>query len=215
MINIFKKNIIIIFLTIISNVCFANEAKMPLNAGSPAITGDTQAPFGWHDFCRKYPDECQEQKADPERIQLTADLWKSIRQFNEWANHGIEPVSDMDHWGLVESWDIPVDGKGDCEDYALLKRKALMRFGLPQSALLITVVYNRRQEGHAVLTAVTDHGDLILDNQTDLILGWQQTGYRFIERQSSYSPNRWVRLNDHADEIIVSSRKETFNEIVK
>jgi predicted transglutaminase-like cysteine proteinase len=90
-----------------------------------------------------------------------------------------------------------------------------MRFGLPQSALLITVVYNRRQEGHAVLTAVTDHGDLILDNQTDLILGWQQTGYRFIERQSSYSPNRWVRLNDHADEIIVSSRKETFNEIVK
>ncbi len=33
----------------------------------------------------------------------------------------------MDHWGVIEKWSYPEDGYGDCEDYALLKRRMLMR----------------------------------------------------------------------------------------
>ncbi len=200
--------IIIINLAVFTTQSFASPAKFPNFANAAVTLGDIPSPFGWRDFCQKYPRECEEKPPNLPKIELTASVWKSVQEVNEWANHGIEPVSDLDHWGVPESWDIPTDGKGDCEDYALLKRKALMRYGLPASVLLITVVYNRRHEGHAILTVVTDHGDLILDNQTDAILGWDQTGYRFIERQSARSPNIWVRLDDHSEDIVVSSRTE-------
>jgi predicted transglutaminase-like cysteine proteinase len=128
-----------------------------------------------------------------------------IMDINAMVNHKIEPISDLDHWGVVESWDIPTDGKGDCEDYALYKRKILTAMHFPAAALLMTIVYNRQQEGHAILTLVTDHGDFILDNQTDTILGWDQTGYRYVERQSQLDPNIWMRLNENAADIVVSS----------
>jgi hypothetical protein len=48
--------------------------------------------------------------------------------------------------------------------------------------------------GHAVLTVKTDRGEYILDNQTDDILFWADTGYRFVKRQSQSDPNGWVSL---------------------
>lgn len=201
-------SIIILFVLMPTTQSFSSNLKPPMATSAAVISGEIPAPFGWRDFCRKYPQECDVKQSNLPKIELTATLWQNLQEINEWANHGIEPVSDVEHWGVPESWDIPTDGKGDCEDYALLKRKALMRLGLPSSVLLMTVVYNRRHEGHAILTVATDHGDLILDNQTDTILGWDQTGYRFIERQSSRDPNIWVRLNDRADDIIVSSRRD-------
>ena len=77
----------------------------------------------------------------------------------------------MEHWGVVERWNYPDDGYGDCEDYVLLKRKLLMQAGWPREALLITVVRDKKGDGHAVLTVKTDRGEYILDNQTgDLAL---------------------------------------------
>ncbi len=49
----------------------------------------------------------------------------------------------------------------------LLKRRLLIRAGWPREALLITVVRDRKDEGHAVLTVKTDRGEFILDNQVD------------------------------------------------
>jgi len=191
-----------------STPSFSRNEKPPQAVSAATTLGELPAPFGWHDFCRKYPQECEVQKMGPAKIELTAQSWQILRDINDWANHGIEPVSDIDHWHMAESWDIPTDGKGDCEDYALIKRKVLIGLGLSPSALLMTIVYNRRHEGHAILTAVTDHGDLILDNQTDAILGWEQTGYQFVERQTAKNPNIWVRLSDMPSEIVVSSRKQ-------
>ena len=34
-------------------------------------------------------------------------------------------MTDKAHWGVVDRWDFPDDGYGDCEDYQLLKRKLL------------------------------------------------------------------------------------------
>ncbi len=192
----------------------AGTLSLPTISTSAMPHGTLSGPFGWRDFCQKYSDECIAKNIGSTSINLTSEVWQTIRQINEWVNHTIQPVSDYDHWGVPESWDIPTDGKGDCEDYALLKRQTLTHLGLPTAALLMTVVYNRRHEGHAILTLVTDRGDYILDNQTDTIMGWKQTGYRFIERQSSGNPNIWVRLDDNADEIVVSSRKDTDRKIL-
>ena len=78
---------------------------------------------------------------------------------NDWVNDSIAPMTDMEHWGVVEKWSYPDDGKGDCEDYVLLKRRMLMQAGWPREALLITVVRDKKGDGHAVLTVKTDKGD--------------------------------------------------------
>src|SRR4249919_1185160 len=85
-------------------------------------------------------------------------------------------------------------GWGACHHYMLMKRQALERLGWPRSALLVTVVRTSTGEGHAVLTVRTSRGDLVLDNLTNRIVGWNQTGYRYLMRQSGSSPNIFVSL---------------------
>jgi predicted transglutaminase-like cysteine proteinase len=53
----------------------------------------------------------------------------------------------------------------------------LMQAGGLRQALLMTIVHESDNEGHAVVTVATDHCDYILDNLTDKILLWSQTPY--------------------------------------
>jgi predicted transglutaminase-like cysteine proteinase len=115
---------------------------------------------------------------------------------NTWVNGTIKPLTDIEHWGIADRWSYPDDGYGDCEDYVLLKRRMLIQSGWPREALLVTVVRNESDEGHAVLTVTTDKGDYILDNQNKNILLWSETRYRFIKRQSQSDPNVWVSLSN-------------------
>jgi predicted transglutaminase-like cysteine proteinase len=62
--------------------------------------------------------------------------------------------------------------------------------------LLITVVRDHNDEGHAVLTVKTDRGEFILDNQNPDIVLWSETGYHFVKRQSQIDPNAWMSLGD-------------------
>jgi predicted transglutaminase-like cysteine proteinase len=119
-----------------------------------------------------------------------------IERVNKWVNETIEPVSDAERWGVADRWDYPVNGKGDCEDFVLLKRRLLVADAVPPGALLLTVVKDARNDGHAVLTVRTDKGDFILDNLNDEMKLWDQTGYRFVKRQSQSDPNRWVQLGE-------------------
>jgi len=50
--------------------------------------------------------------------------------------------------------------------------------------------------GHAVLIARTDRGDLVLDNQDGRVLLWKDTPYEFVKRQSQTDPRKWVGLTD-------------------
>ena len=155
----------------------------------------TSVPYGWVDFCRRYSGECDGAE-EARSIVLSQKSLKTIVSINKWVNSNIEPMSDMLHWGVVDRWDYPNDGKGDCEDYLLLKRKMLMEEGFPRSALLVTVVKDKKGEGHAVLTVKTDRGEFILDNMTDKIVSWDKTGYRFVKRQSQDNPNVWVSIGE-------------------
>lgn len=166
-----------------------------LAALSPPIvaSGDARAPLGWVGFCSRYPSDCAVDTAEPDRIHLSADALRTLRGVNTRVNTEIAPMTDVDHWGTAESWDYPDDGKGDCEDYALLKRKRLVEAGFPRRALLMTVVLDEERLGHAVLTVRTDRGDLILDNKTSAVKPWTQTGYAFIKRESQTAA-AWVSL---------------------
>lgn len=173
-----------------------------------AIVGDvTRAPIGWVQFCADAPRECADNPTAPLAVVLTARAWKGLVSVNNWVNQAIKPVTDIEHWGVMEKWSYPDDGYGDCEDYVLLKRLMLMAAGWPREVLLITVVRDRKDEGHAVLTVKTDKGEYVLDNQNESILPWSQTGYRFVKRQSQSDPNVWVALADPTDLTAAVGRK--------
>ena len=162
-----------------------------------AQVGDvTRPPIGWVEFCIEYKGECDTKTSQARDIVLTHRAWADLVKVNAWVNQTIKPMTDLEHWGVVESWNYPDDGYGDCEDYVLLKRRMLMKAGWPREALLITVVRDRKGDGHAVLTVKTDRGEFILDNQEAEIVSWNKTGYRFVKRQSQSDPNTWVALGE-------------------
>ena len=156
----------------------------------------TRPPIGWVDFCGRYAPECNTTPTVARDVVLSTKAWTDLVRINKWVNGNIKPMTDMEHWGVVERWDYPDDGRGDCEDYVLLKRRMLMESGWPREALLITVVREQNGNGHAVLTVKTDKGEFILDNQNEHILLWSETSYHFVKRQAQTDPNLWVSLGD-------------------
>ena len=161
------------------------------------VSDVTWPPAGWIEFCERQPGECIGGMMAPHDIfTLTPEAWRDLVRVNKRVNETVKPLSDLEHWGVLERWSYPDDGYGDCEDYVLLKRRMLMQSGWPRQSLLITVVRDKRGDGHAVLTVKTDRGEFVLDNQNEEVLLWSDTGYRFVKRQAQNDPNAWVALGD-------------------
>ncbi|TIX97039.1 MAG: transglutaminase, partial [Mesorhizobium sp.] len=88
--------------------------------------GRTTQPVGHYEFCQKLPQECNERTPKQAPIELTRKLWAAIVNINNSVNTRITPRTDMEMWGKEEVWSYPDSGFGDCEDYALEKRRELM-----------------------------------------------------------------------------------------
>jgi predicted transglutaminase-like cysteine proteinase len=183
----------IILLTLFASPSGSTAQERPLFI---SVGETTRAPIGWVEFCVEYDPECKTRPSAPRDVVLSSQAWKDLQRVNLYVNTRVKPMTDMEHWGVVERWNYPDDGYGDCEDYVLQKRKMLMQAGWPREALLITVVRDKNGDGHAVLTVKTDKGEYVLDNQTDAIAMWSDTGYRFVKRQSQSDPNVWVALGE-------------------
>ena len=184
----------------------AQAANFLPRASAATTLGETSIPYGWVDFCGRQPSECEQPALAARDIKLTDAAWRVLERVNRRVNAEIEPVSNLDHWGtMLDHWDYPTDGKGDCKIFALAKRKQLMDSGFPRQALLMTIVRDLEGQGHAILTVATDRGDFILDNLADDIRPWTATGYRFVKRQSREDPNIWVAI-DTPDRVSFSTR---------
>lgn len=158
------------------------------------VHGVTQPPYGFVEFCNREPEECREGKPEEARVAGNQEQLAELDRVNRKVNREVQPLSDLELYGVPEYWTVAKD-KGDCEDYALLKRQILMRSGWPASALLMTVVLDEKGEGHAILTARTASGDYILDNKTDEMKLWSKTPYRYVMRQSYLSVKIWMSLD--------------------
>lgn len=178
-------------------VDFTNPAFAP--AG-----GITSIPVGASEFCKSHKGEC---KANPHAVgamPLTETRWAQLVQVNNVVNSAITAIADEDYYKVAEYWAYPVDGYGDCEDFALAKRKALIEAGWNPSTLLVTVVREAKGTGHAVLMVRTDRGDLVLDNQDGRILVWNETPYTYLKRQSQADAGQWVDLVDPRTTFVAS-----------
>jgi len=168
-------------------------ATLPLTGRASETYGPGKPIEAWIKFCTRYGDECRVNAYEPEAIELTAKVWALITATNRKVNREIKPATDAEHWGVMDSWDFPDDGKGDCEDYQLLKRKMLVEAGLPRRAIRMTVVIDEEGQGHAVMMVRTDRGDFVLDNKRDAVLTWDKTRYTYVRRESQAAVG-WVSL---------------------
>ena len=173
-------------------------------AGAMATGGLTSQPIGHYEFCKANPGECSIRPGDLSPARMTTALWRQLGSVNAAVNAAVKPMSDLEIYGKDEVWAYPDKGVGDCEDYVLEKRRRLNRLGLSLADLLITVVRKPDGEGHAVLTVRTDKGDYILDNLTDKVRAWDQTGYRYLKRQAIDNTGRWVSIRD-GQQVLVGS----------
>lgn len=182
-------------------------ASIPVSAQTTGSIGiSTSPPIGFVQFCRENPQDCENRTHERTSISLNESSWRKIVKINADVNREVVAVTDQDHWGVPEHWGYPDDGKGDCEDFVLEKRRRLIKAGFPANTLLITVVRDQKGDGHAVLTVKTDRGDFVLDNQEGKILAWRDTGYRYIKRQSDENPTRWVSLGGIDTRTVASNR---------
>lgn len=188
------------WLTAFCCLCFA----LPGQAGELYLTsrGPAKAPSGWLEFCTNYPAECAVHYQKAEVVTLSPERLHELEDVNAHVNSTVKAMTDQHHWGRMEQWNFAEDGFGDCEEYALLKKRLLAQKGWPRSALLLAAVIDKSGDGHAVLVVRTSKGDFILDNQEQTILHWSVAKYRFLKRQSAYNPNQWMAIEHNISSAI-------------
>lgn len=112
---------------------------------------------------------------------------RMVNAINRDVNREVHKATDFDLYGLLEYWSLPrvINGKmyGDCEDFALEKRRRLIAAGVPESALSMAVAVTARGETHAVLVVSFESGDWVLDNLTPWATPWEDLNYRWVQRQ--------------------------------
>ncbi|KQO62629.1 MULTISPECIES: transglutaminase-like cysteine peptidase [unclassified Methylobacterium] len=203
------KTIALILLAVLAATTGASTAQTLAALPTPSPAAPTLAAArplpAWAAFCQRYAAECAIDANEPNRITLTPAIWNTVVSVNRRVNKSLHAVTDQEHWGVPDRWDLAEDGSGDCEDYQLLKRKLLAEGGLPRRAMRMTVVIDEKGEGHAVLTLVTDRGDFILDNKTSEVLTWYRTGYVFIKRESADTV-AWVSLGGVTSPVTTANR---------
>jgi len=156
--------------------------QMP--TGAPAIP-----PAGFLGFCAKHLPECLGKPQGPGAIELTDETRQALDAVQTRINSAIIPREDPTH-----VWDYSTDGTGDCNKYALTKRRDLIAQGFPRHALLLATATTERGEGHLVLLVRTSQGDLVLDNRVPHVVDWTALPYRWVSVQSQESPVRWVSI---------------------
>ena len=177
----------------------ATAGAIPKKGTELPIGAATRAPSGFVDFCRRNPKDCDGGPAGTP-VALTKETWDELNDVNVHFNKSIRSETDEKNYNRIEYWTYADDGYGDCEDFALEKRRALIKRGWPQSALSLATARNQRGELHAVLIAVTDHGDFVLDNATNFVDLWNKRPYQWVSLQEPDMPMVWHRAAATSDQ---------------
>ncbi len=146
-------------------------------------------PSGAKQLCRQYSWACSTKASVSMSYQQEMRI---IQRVNRKVNATTRSVTDRSQYRTAERWALPTSRGGDCEDFALLKKRDLIRAGVDPSKLLIATVLDTKRNSHAVLVYRSAAGDLILDNLTNQIKPWSATRYLFLRMQNPSRPSSWV-----------------------
>lgn len=105
---------------------------------------------------------------------------KQLSKVNLYLNQ-LLTKKDIQHHSNSDYWETPkeflITGKGDCEDYAIIKYYTLLKLGFKKSRLYMTIVYEKySKKYHMVLSYFKSRKQppLILDNLSFRILNSEQ-----------------------------------------
>ena len=164
-------------------VVLASLALSSFGLGAAPALARSKAPLGYQLMCLKNPAECKGGGANT--VEATGNILALLKRVNASVNASIKPRND----GAADVWSASATS-GDCEDYVLAKRRALINAGLPASSLRIAYVKTRSGVGHAILVVKTSKGDYVLDNLNRSVRPLSQSGYRVISI-SGANPMKW------------------------
>ncbi|PZU85209.1 MAG: hypothetical protein DI528_12795 [Shinella sp.] len=147
------------------------------------------APYAFVRFCVETPGEC-EPKHGAEEVGMSTDIAIDIASINKSVNHGIAPRNDRrgrDVWTLSPRY-------GDCDDYAVTKRRKLIEAGLPARSVRLAIGRTPEGQGHAVVIVRTSTADLVLDNRSDAVKRVNEVDLVWIKIESADNPKWWYAL---------------------
>ncbi|MBT4793136.1 MAG: transglutaminase [Halobacteriovoraceae bacterium] len=148
-------------------------------------------PTFYQDFCDRWPGECD--LSGRSSVGYTKRIKELVNTVNTAVNTELHFQLDQLTYDREEFWNYPQDGRGDCEDNALEKRRRLVALGIPRGALRIMTAFHRElYYGHALLALETDQGTYILDQDNPKILLWNKINY-IIEARETVN-GRWERF---------------------
>ncbi len=123
--------------------------------------------------CRKDPKSCTAEAAQFWSMVAKVRIARGqaqLERVNQLVNLAIAYTTDLSTHGQLDKWSAPLAtlklGKGDCEDYAILKYRLLAQAGVPSRDLKIILLRDTALRiDHAVLAARTGGKWFILDNR--------------------------------------------------
>lgn len=122
-------------------------------------------------FCLQYGNDCR--TSGRSVVAYTSKLRTVLASVNRTVNR-IMPDLRAQREFLSLS---PLPGASD--DYAMMKRSALIRAGLPAGAMRVASVTTAEGRNHSVLVVATSTGDMVLDHHQGSVLKRRDTGYSF------------------------------------
>jgi len=155
----------------------------------------------------------------------TIESYQEFSQYEQLAKvnyflNDILPKVDKPNVDKENYWETPKEfltmGKGDCEDYAIIKYFTLLKLGFEKEKLFMTVAYEKYTgQYHMVLSYFKD-GDkypLILDNLSFNVVS--------LQKRKDLVPNMFIndsgvyKLNQDSKLIKVARGAKQFKELIK
>ncbi len=119
-----------------------------------------------------------------------------LARVNQWVNREIAYVNDDRNYRQRDFWATAEQtlgrGKGDCEDFAILKMQMLRAAGVDADRMKLVLLRDLAANAdHAFLLVQTDAGKVVLDNVTDRLYDGSRANA--VRPVLSFSENRrWV-----------------------
>jgi len=108
------------------------------------------------------------------------NLEKKLNYTNSFYNK-ILPIDDSRKYNVDDHWATPkeflIEGKGDCEDYAIAKYFTLLEVGVPKDKLYLAVVKVKAKTNYHMVLLYIENKDsipLVLDNLSFKILSFDK-----------------------------------------
>ena len=164
--------------------------------GAPShmpLGGTVARPIGATLFCMENANECSQQRSTTQEAAMTPELWSELRWVQHDINRKLRPTRVARF-----AWHYAGYGTGNCVQFALEKRRALILLGWPPGALQLATVFTPTDIGHLVLVIATTEGDWVLDNLRADVVRWEDLPYRWIARQQGASMQNWVSVEPHS-----------------